>query len=66
MAIVSRRADESFVNLDDAAKLGLGFDKSGAYFVSHQPGGLTEPHPCSDEAGERSFPCCWSASGERP
>src|SRR6202035_2321312 len=37
---------KSFVNFNDAAKLGFGFDQSGADFVSHEPSGFdrTETH----------------------
>jgi hypothetical protein len=38
--VLGLAADESFVNFDDTAELGFGFDQGGADFVSHQPSGF--------------------------
>jgi hypothetical protein len=50
-------ADESFVNFDNAAKLGFGFDQGGADFVSHQPSGFdrTKTHIAAKLASAHSL-----------
>ena len=46
MPVLGLAADECFINFDDAAELGFGFDQGGTDFVSHQPSRFdrTETH----------------------
>src|SRR5260370_18676253 len=43
MPVLGLAADECFVNFDDAAKLGFGFDQSSADFVTHGMRGFVRP-----------------------
>jgi hypothetical protein len=57
MPVLGFAADECFVDLDNAAKLGFGFDQGGTDFVSHQPSGFdrSEAHIAAKLASAHAF-----------